>query len=152
MSNITVNVYSSVVLYYWIHNWQMLKIEKIISIWLVCSKNTWKHTYWAINEFISFVCLSLLIIKRIVEVLTHSSLIPALHIEHVFHYTPCPISTHVKNSKDKKALCIFHFKIKHFKIFQNLFLPKPNSNFKKNTNIWIFYLISINLLIKLCIR
>lgn len=132
MSNITVNVYSSVVLYYWIHNWQILKIEKIISIWLVCSKNTWKHTYWAINEFISFVCLSLLIIKRIVEVLTHSSLIPALHIEHVFHYTPCPISTHVKNSKNKKALCIFHFKIKHFnRFFKTCFYLNPIQILKK---------------------
>lgn len=77
------------------------------------------ETHLLSHKWVYIFCLflSLLIIKRIVEVLTHSSLIPALHIEHVFHYTPCPVSTHDKNSKNKKALCIFHSKIKHFKIF-----------------------------------
>lgn len=56
-----------------------------------------------LNEFISFVYLSLLIIIRIADVLTH---IPELHIEHEFHYT-LAVSTHLKkNQKNKKVLFI----------------------------------------------
>lgn len=55
------------------------------------------------NKFISFVYLSLLIIIRIADVLTH---IPELHIEHEFHYT-LAVSTHLKkNQKNKKVLFI----------------------------------------------
>lgn len=75
------------------------------------------------NKFISFVYLSLLIIIRIADVLTH---IPELHIEHEFHYT-LAVSTHLKKkSKEQESfiyspinnfIAFHHFKIQYYSRF-----------------------------------
>lgn len=109
MSNIPVNVYSAVVLYYWIYNWQILKIEKIIFIWLVCSKNTWNHTYWAINKFISFVYLFITIDNYKNCWGTDASLAYTKNYTSNMNFItrPAPFLLILKFSMNKKALCIF---------------------------------------------
>lgn len=65
------------------------------------------------NEFISFVYLSLLIIIRIADVLTH---IPELHIEHEFHYT-LAVSTSFIYSPINNFIAFHHFKIQYYSRF-----------------------------------